>query len=367
MAKKNTSSSSTVRKPTKRLGLLDEFIRAQQVISGLTTSMPMILMTKEVVEEFQDVAKVDPVMDSLKNDLQRALRAIKRPEDYTQMAQAYEIYAETSTYLDLSRRGVALQRTPGTGQHGQKRPDFLHKHPSGDIYVEVKALEIEDYLTRHDEIAQEALKILAELDARARKPGVHFGHPQVLSGHKFTSKAVDRIDEIARRIKNVIKPEQIKFGPTILVVDLGRLGTAPFGPSALLPVFFHDAPPAESCVSGELWQIALGMPGEQIFHLPQFDGKSNLGGHQSEAGVLREYTSLMAITFRCPRWSEPAELLTIWNGGWDQTGLANPCALEEHQIEEFLYNYSDGLNDQSNEGGWDYRVNPLRPRPPRQR
>ena len=76
MAKMNTSSPSTVRKPAKRLGLVDEFIRAQQVISGLTTSMPMILMTQEVVEEFQAVAQTDPVMNSLKDDLQRSLRAV---------------------------------------------------------------------------------------------------------------------------------------------------------------------------------------------------------------------------------------------------------------------------------------------------
>lgn len=117
-------------------------------------------------------------------------------------------------------------------------------------------------------------------------------------------------------IKNIIKPEQIQFGPTVLVVDLGRLSGVPFGPAGLLPVFFHDGPPAESCVSGELWQIALGKPGEQVFHLPEFDGNSNLSGHQSELGVLHAFPSLVAITFQCPRWLQPAELLTIWNMGW---------------------------------------------------
>ena len=156
---------------------------------------------------------------------------------------------------------------------------------------------------------------------------------------------------------------RIQFGPTVLVVDLGRLSGVPFGPSGLLPVFFHDEPPAESCVSGELWQIALGKPGEQVFHLPEFDGKSNLSGHQSELGVLHAFPSLVAITFQCPRWLQPAELLTIWNMGWDQSTLVNQSALQEDEIGDLLHSYSDGLNDQRNEIGWDYRVTPRRPRP----
>ena len=340
--------------------LLDEFVRAQRVIAGLTTSMPLMLMTTERIKEFETAAQTDPLMKELCRELRRKLRAIKGPEDYTQMGQAYEAYAETSACSELRKRGIALQRTPGTGQHKKQRPDFVHKHVSGDIFFEIKALDIADKLTRHQVIAKEGLEVRAELEQRARTPGVHFGRPQIVSGHRPAATAVQRIDETAQRIKNIIKPEQIQFGPTVLVVDLGRLSGVPFGPAGLLPVFFHDGPPAESCVSGELWQIALGKPGEQVFHLPESDGNSNLSGHQSELGVLHAFPSLVAITFQCPRWLQPAELLTIWNMGWDQSTLVN---LQEHEIGELLHSYSDGLNDQRNEIGWDYRVTPRRPRP----
>jgi hypothetical protein len=343
--------------------LLDEFVRAQRIIAGLTTSMPMMLMVRERIEEFEAAAQTHPLMNELRRELRKKLRAIKGPEDYTQMGQAYEAYAETSACWELHNRGVVLQRTPGTGHYKKKRPDFIHTHVSGNILFEIKALDIADKLTRHKVIAEEGLEVRAELDQRARTPGVHFSRPQSVSGHRPTATAVQRIDETAQRIKNIIKPEQIQFGPTVLVVDLGRLSGVPFGPSGLLPVFFHDAPPAESCVSGELWQIALGKPGEQIFHLPDFDGESNLSGHQSELGVLHEFPSLIAITFQCPRWSEPAELLTIWNSEWDQSTLVNQSALQEHEIVDLLQSYSDGLNDQRNELGWDYRVTPLRSRP----
>jgi hypothetical protein len=83
--------------------------------------------------------------------------------------------------------------------------------------------------------------------------------------------------------------------------------------------------------------------------------------------VLHAFPSLVAITFQCPRWLQPAKLLTIWNMGWDQSSLVNQSVLQEHEIGEFLHSYSDGLNDQRNELGWDYRVTPLRPRPTPQR
>ena len=113
------------------------------------------------------------------------------------MGQAYEAYAETSACSELRKRGIALQRTPGTGQHKKQRPDFVHKHVSGDIFFEIKALDIADKLTRHQVIAKEGLEVRAELEQRARTPGVHFGRPQIVSGHRPAATAVQRIDETA--------------------------------------------------------------------------------------------------------------------------------------------------------------------------
>jgi hypothetical protein len=189
------------------------------------------------------------------------------------------------------------------------------------------------------------------------------GHrPLEISGPLPGAGLVERLDATIVKIKNNVKIDQIHFGPTVLVVDLGRFNTIPHGPSSLLPVFFNDGPPAESCVSGELWQIGLAKIGEQIFSLPEFDGKSNLAGHQTQAGILREFPGLMAITFVHPRWDQNSELFTLWNVGFDQSQLANPCTLSEPDIGDLLHSYSNGLNDNSNGIGWPYRVTPLRPR-----
>lgn len=335
---------------------IDEFVRVSQLLSGLTVSVPIMMMTREQVERINLDAASDATLAALDRELRAKLKAVTGPEDHVQMAQAYEAYSEASFYLAMKDRGVVLERTPGTGGHQAKRPDFRYPHPDGNLYFEVKALEIAEPLRRHKEIGHEALEIAAELDGRARQPGIHFGKPHEISGHLPDADSVTRIDDTIQKISNNIKAGQIEYGPTVLVVDLGRLSGVAQGPSGLLPVFFHAGPPAESCVSGELWQIALGSPGEQILSLPEFDGKSNLAGHQTQIGILRQFPTLMAITFFLPRWSDKPELLTIWNIGWDQTALENPCTLSEHQIESVLHDYSDGLNDQRNELGWAFRV-----------
>jgi hypothetical protein len=333
-----------------------EFIRVSRLLSGLTVSVPIMMMAREEVERIARDAAADPTLASLDGELREKLQAVIAPEDHVQMAQAYEVYSEASFYLAMKDRGIVLERTPGTGGYKAKRPDFRHAHASGHLYFEVKALEITEPQRRHEEIGHEALEIAAGLEERARKPGIHFGKPHEISGHLPNLGSVARIDETIQKISNNIKSGQIQYGPTVLVIDLGRLSSIAQGPSGLLPVFFHAAPPAESCVSGELWQIALGSPGEQVLSLPEFDGKSNLAGHQTQNGILRQFPALMGLTFFLPCWSAKPKLLTVWNISWDRTAVENPCTLSEHEIEAVLRAYSDGLNDDRNELGWEFRV-----------
>lgn len=252
-----------------------------------------------------------------------------------------------------------------TGRRGRgssiRNVDFVHAHPAGHVYFEVKALEIAGPSTRHDQIAYDALDSAADLDALARAPGVPFGNPVEISGPLPGASLAGRLDATIEKITNNVKSDQIHYGPTVLVVDLRRFNTIPYGPSSLLPVFFHDCPAAESCESGELWQIGFGNLGEQLFSLPEFDGKTNLAGHQTRNGIFRKYPGLMVITFVHPRWNQKSELLTLWNVGFfDQSVLKNRCGLSESDIDDLLYKFSDGVND-PNERGWHFRIIPLRP------
>lgn len=331
------------------------------MLSGLTFSIPVSLMTLAKIEEIEAAAVNDPVLASLVKELHDKLKAVTRPEDYERMAQCYEAYSEIAFYRAATGRGVPLSRTPGTGKQNQKRPDFVHQRHGGDLYFEIKALEIADSLFRHKELAERALDNAADLAERAKKPGIHFSEPLEISGALPAASTVERIDQTIAKIMNNVKPGQIYWGPTVLVVDLGRFAGIYQGASGLLPVFFHDGPPAQSCVSGELWQIAFGNPGERVFELPEFDGKSNLAGHQTREGILRAHPGLVAIAFMVPRLSAEPEIFTIWNKRYDQTRLTNAPALNEHQLYEVLDDVSDGVNDTTNEDGWAHTVHPARP------
>jgi hypothetical protein len=48
----------------------------------------------------------------------------------------------------------------------------------------------------------------------------------------------------------------------------------------------------------------------------------------------------LAITFLHPHWSQRCELFTLWNIGFDQGSLSNPCTLSESEIEDLQYSYS---------------------------
>jgi hypothetical protein len=219
--------------------LSDEFVRVASMLSGLTVSVPIMLMVREQIERIETDTATDRTLAALERELRAKMKSIKAPEDHVQMAQAYEAYSEASFYLSMKDRHMTLERTPGTGQHKEKRPDFRHQHASGCLYFEVKALEIAEPLTRHKEIGHEALDVTAELAGRARKSGVHFGKPLEISGHIPNAGPAARIDDTIAKISNNIKLGQIQFGPTVLVVDLGRLHSIAQGPvrvaAGLLP------------------------------------------------------------------------------------------------------------------------------------
>ena len=338
---------------SKNFSVAREFMRIKQMISNLTFSFPIMLINQNMIEKIDQEKLSDSTLNSLAKELYQMFQKVKAPEDYTQMGQAFEIYSECDLYIKTKEKGTLLRRTSGTGEHKQKRPDFECVYNSDCLYFELKTLEVMCPLVRHPDTANKALEIAAEIGARAKTPGVHFAEPLEISGYNENLTSSQRIDETIKKIVQNIKKEQINYGPTVLVVNLGRLPNITFGSSSLLPVFYHSTPTAESCVSGELWQIAYGKIGEQVFKLPEFNGASNLDGHQMQEGILHQFPELIAITFMIPRLSEATELFTIWN---IDSSHQQKAGLGENDIEKILYQYSDAVNDTQNKKGWKYRT-----------
>jgi hypothetical protein len=335
--------------------LRTEALRIQQMISAITTNWAMFRMEAPILDLIEaGAANGDKVLKQTMRDLLPSLKAITKVEDYNTINQAYEFYAEAAAYLLLKDRGLLLTRTEGTGGHGEKRPDFRCDHPNGTFYIEVKTLDFQDGWIRHKEVALDALESKAELDARARAPGVHIGNPIEISSHRPGTDSVNRIETIIKKIKGNVKKDQLNYGPTILIVDLSRLLCDADDPSSLVPVYFDET--AQSCVSGELWHVGFGEVGDCIFVRPEFEGKSNLGGKLKETGVYVDNPELMAIAFIVRPLSDPPKIFALQKLTPDFSSLPNKTALDEFKIGEILYKVCDSYNDDCNERAFDKQV-----------
>jgi len=331
--------------------LAEEFERIQQMFVGFSVSIPALVIDRTRLERFEASVARNHTLDSVCRELLAKLKSIRSPDSYVQLAQAYEVYAEACFCFRLATNELALARTPGTGEYKAKRPDFRYSQGPAFLYFEVKALEIADPVIRNPKIGMEALDVMADLDARVRSSTGQkfFSSELAISGHQMGSTAAQRIDETIQRICNVVKPEQLELGPTVLVVDLGRLWPKSQGRNAILPVFHEEGHSAEACASGELWHIACGHSGERIFVSPEFEGGSNLGGHQKHEGVLHQLGGLVAITFVLHAWDANLQMLTIWNPGSTGFQSGDHPSLSESEIEEILWKYSDAFNNTSSE------------------
>lgn len=338
------------------MNLRAEHLRISQMMAGLTTNWPIFRMQPDVLDEIEQKGNAgDVVLSAAYAAILRHLQKVRQPEDFGPIAQAYEEYSEVSVYLLLSRRGLSLARTAGTGEMKQKRPDFTCTHNGGNIYIEVKSLDFDEGWVRHRKLALDALDKQADLDRRARKPGVHFSEPIEISGFDAATGPADRIEIIIRKIRGNSKLDQLTYGPTLLVVDMGRLECEAQHPSALLPVYFNDGPPDPAIASGELWHVACGLMGDMIYKIPEFAGKPNLDRPLTESGTLREFPELLGVSFVLHALSGPRRIYTIFNLRPDRQKWRQSLSLDEYQVEELLHKMSDAMNDTSNSRAVDYQ------------
>ena len=345
--------------------LQSEFVRISQMINALTVNFPLVAMEPEVLAQIETgYVTGDSVLCEAYRSLLRDFQSIKQPEAYQAISQLYEDYAEAAVYLLLTQRGALVERTEGTGQDKQKRPDFKCTHAGAEFYVEVKTLDVQDGWIRHKEVAQDGLQSRADLDARVRSateqkateddghgsPTVNWGAPVSMSPFNRGIALSQRIDLVIKKIKTNVKREQLSLGPTLLVVHLGRVDITNSHPSSLLPVYFdrlHD----EACASGELWHVALGRIGNAIYAPPEFAGRPNLAGELTQTGVLIEYPELLGTAFVFTV-SGTDRIYTIQNLG----ALDQSKAGKDIELVFALQRLSDALNSSHNEAAHRYQV-----------
>lgn len=327
--------------------LSDEYYRISQMMASLTMSWLIECMDRSVLCDIESGAQNgDVFLKECRRKIYRCLKTITDPENYDSIAQAFTMYAEANTYLLLQNKGVQLNRTPGTGGQQQKRPDFLFTHPNGEVYFEVKCLDFKGGKDRHRELSYKALDVAVDLDQRARKPGVHFGEEIVIAPFGEGSTPADRIETLISKLENNLKVEQFRYGPCILVVDLCITNPVAHHPGCILPIYYDEN--LKSCVSGELWHVALGYSGDMIYKIPEFDGQSNLDRCLKKDGIIHQYPELFGVSFVLHRLSGKKEIYSIHNMTPKKCKLKKQCTLSEYEIVKLIYSYSDAFNNSEN-------------------
>jgi hypothetical protein len=328
------------------MSLEEEYVRVCQMMSDITAHWPLVRMSRDALRKLEECAFLgDRTAVTLKTDLEGKLRSITKPEDFEKIAAALEVYAEALTYKIISDRGVALERTPGTGQFKIRRPDFVHKATSGEVYFEVKCIDFQGGTARHKVIADDALEMKADLAHRAKKPGIHFGYHEI-STFERPSGPADRIDLIIDKALSNINRDQISLGATVLVLDLGRIEPEAHHPCSLLPVYYDSM--VKSCVSGELWHIASGQIGNMIYCIPEFEGKTNIDRPLERNGILHEHPQLAAIAFLLNDSQAIARIFTVLNNSMQTSALVTGNIPTEFELEKIIYDISDARNDTHN-------------------
>jgi len=101
---------------------------------------------------------------------------------------------------------------------------------------------------------------------------------------------------LIKKVKGLVKSGQFEHGPTFLFVDLNQWVVGGDAIRSLIPVYPVDDTGA--CVSGQLWYIAFGEIGNQMFRPPEFEGRSNMDGTLACTGVLKAHRDICGIIFR---------------------------------------------------------------------
>ncbi len=216
--------------------------------------------------------------------------------DQTAWRQAFEAYSEAVAYRLLRNNGgehIKVERMP---EADGSTPDFkctLASDPPGTFYVEVKTLDIVNADQRHPEMLDDGMLVQDDIDRQvAAGKRIAMATGEVAPYRKFGDDpdydwraGKMSIERLIDKCRQNFKAKQFALGPTFGLASLLRM---PIGDGGLRPLapFAYDGLNGGACVSGELWNVCFGMPGDPIHRTPEFEGKGSLDGRLEREGIL---------------------------------------------------------------------------------
>lgn len=277
----------------------DKLLKLVQTINSVGSSVPMLYVKLDFIEKMELESDENVIFkNALKKIETLADKAIKDIEDYNSLLELKNIYSESYIFSKLKSL-LVVEKMP---EQSNKTPDFKVKYRGADIFIELKSLNMIDGTFKHKNIMNESMQ--SKIDAETQIENgtqIAFGE-QLIKPYKKCNKPYDCgsvklvIESLIDKINQNIERAQYSLGDTVLLVDLSGQLPLMAKPSQAIQEKYYDTI-GRSDVSGELWHIAFGEMGSEIYRALEFEGADNKDGQLSKEGILISHPYIKGLVF----------------------------------------------------------------------
>lgn len=280
-------------------GFRDKLLKLMQSVNTYGASCPLLYIKLDFVEKMELEAGENIVfkkslleMDSLVD------KALQDLEDYESLVCIKNSYAEAFIYAKLQSL-LHIEKIP---EASNSTPDFKAMYRGYDIYIELKSLNMMGGNLKHKTVMHNAMN--AKIDAENQIAngsnvgfGLHVIQPYKAGAKNYEADSVRLVIEaLISKIGQNIKREQYGLGTTILLVDLADQLPLHSQPEEAIQPQYYDIN-NRTKLSGELWHVAFGKIGDDIYKTSGLKGEACSDGKLQKEGILREHPYIKGIIF----------------------------------------------------------------------
>jgi len=277
----------------------DKLLRLMQEINSVGASHLLLYVQLDFIEKMEIEAERDSVFKEALQKIEGLVdKALKNIESYGDQIEIKNTYSEAYIFSKL-RSLLSISKIP---EEEKKTPDYKVHFRGQEIYIELKSLNMIGGNSKYREIMEGALDSKIEAEDQIRK-GSNIGvgsqeiQPYLSPNKDYDPRSVRMVAEaLIDKINQNIKQGQYASGDTILLVDLSDQLSLISKPSQAIQNQYYDDM-GNTCVSGELWNVAFGEVGQPIYKPAEFEGADNEDGELQKEGILVTHPYINGILF----------------------------------------------------------------------
>jgi len=277
----------------------DKLLKLMQAVNSVGSSSPLLYVKLDFIDKMELEAEENTTFkEALSQIGQLTEKATKNIEDYNSLIEIKNTYSEAYILSKLQ----SLLHIDKIQEGDSKTPDFKARFRDEDIFIELKSLNMLEGTIKHRDIMHDSLDSKIEAEEQINK-GKNVGvgttviQPYYSNNKKYDPRSTRLvIESLIDKVNQNIKEQQYSLGDTVLLVDLSDQLPLISKPSeAIQEKYYDDYGKTE--VSGELWNVAFGKLGDQIYKPAEFEGAGNVDGELEKEGVLVSHPYIKGLIF----------------------------------------------------------------------